>query len=122
MTLPQGFTCEKCTLQLLRQAGEWAATGGYVFFSCADISIQDNASELRLSLMGSLFYNCIDFKYFLMSVCNGGNCSGHGTCVGTGGVCQCDRLYRGKFCQFKGEYRMVCDILCSLMTVSFHTR
>lgn len=43
ITLPAGFTCNRCVLQLLRQAGEWAAPGGgYVFWSCADISIVDS--------------------------------------------------------------------------------
>ena len=42
VTLPTDFTCDRCVLQLLRQAGEWAAPGGgYVFWSCADISIVD---------------------------------------------------------------------------------
>ncbi len=41
--LPDNFTCDRCVLQLLRQAGEWSAPGGgYVFWSCADISIVDS--------------------------------------------------------------------------------
>ena len=44
--LPAGFTCERCVLQLLRQAGEWAAPGGgYIFWSCADISIVDSPGK-----------------------------------------------------------------------------
>lgn len=35
--LPDGFTCEQCIIQLLRQAQEWV--GGYTFWSCADVSI-----------------------------------------------------------------------------------
>ena len=47
VTLPADFTCERCVLQLLRQAGEWAAPGGgYVFWSCADVSIVDSESKL----------------------------------------------------------------------------
>ena len=43
ITLPENFTCYRCILQLLRQAGEWVFNGGYVFWSCADISIVDNS-------------------------------------------------------------------------------
>ena len=39
ITLPDGYTCERCTLQLLRQASEWSAQ--YTFWSCAEISIQE---------------------------------------------------------------------------------
>ncbi len=42
VTLPVGFTCEQCVLQLLRQAAEWTAAGGYTFWSCADIAIVDS--------------------------------------------------------------------------------
>lgn len=37
--LPADFTCENCTLRLLRQADEWG--GNYRFWSCADIDIKD---------------------------------------------------------------------------------
>ena len=37
-----------------------------------------------------------------MLACNNGTCSDQGTCMND--VCQCDRLYSGKFCQFKGNY------------------
>ena len=46
VTLPSDFTCDRCILQLVRQAGEWVATGGYVFWTCADIAIQDNDGKL----------------------------------------------------------------------------
>jgi hypothetical protein len=35
--LPLDFTCENCTLQLQREAGEWGSN--YRFWSCADIDI-----------------------------------------------------------------------------------
>lgn len=35
--LPSDFTCNNCTLRLLRQADEWA--NGYRFWSCADIDV-----------------------------------------------------------------------------------
>ena len=38
----------------------------------------------------------------VMLACNNDTCSDHGTCVND--VCQCDRLYSGKFCQYKGNY------------------
>ena len=44
ITLPDGFTCDHCVLQLLRQAGEWTFPGGYVFWTCSDIAIQDGDS------------------------------------------------------------------------------
>jgi hypothetical protein len=51
ITLPTGFTCDRCVLQLLRQAGEWAAPGGgYVFWSCADISIVDSPGKNVLTV------------------------------------------------------------------------
>lgn len=48
--LPQGLTCDKCYLRLVRQATEWGPK--YLFRSCADISIVSEFTE---------------------------NCSGHGT-------------------------------------------
>lgn len=55
----------------------------------------------------SIVYH-FDIKRFLFTsillldfiVCNGGSCSGNGQCVN--GVCECNRLYHGKFCQQKG--------------------
>ena len=41
VTLPPDFTCDRCVLQLVRQAAEWSAAGGYMFWSCADVSIQN---------------------------------------------------------------------------------
>lgn len=36
--LPPDFTCEDCTIRLLRQASEWSS--GYRFWSCADVDIK----------------------------------------------------------------------------------
>jgi len=45
VTLPDNFECDRCTLQLVRHAGEWVAPGGvYRFWSCADISIVNSSS------------------------------------------------------------------------------
>ncbi len=63
VTLPMGFTCERCVLQLLRQAAEWTAAGGYTFWSCADIAIVDSPSKASIL---SLFYTvkgCIIIIY-----------------------------------------------------------
>lgn len=38
--LPEDFECVECTVQLVRQAAEWRAPGGYLFWSCADVTIQ----------------------------------------------------------------------------------
>ena len=45
MTLPIGYTCEKCVIRLLRQASEWGQN--YRFWSCADVTIlpHPNASS-----------------------------------------------------------------------------
>ena len=44
VTLPGDFECERCTLQLVRQAAEWTAPGGgYRFWSCADVSIVNSS-------------------------------------------------------------------------------
>ena len=37
VTLPAGYTCENCTIRLLRQASEWSRR--YRFWSCADVRI-----------------------------------------------------------------------------------
>ena len=39
VSLPAGYTCDHCFIQLLRQATEWG--GGYRFWSCADVTIVD---------------------------------------------------------------------------------
>lgn len=43
--LPDGFVCDQCTLQLVRQAAEWQAVGGYRFWSCSDISIRNSSGN-----------------------------------------------------------------------------
>lgn len=72
--LPQNFTCEDCTLRLLRQADEW--TNSYRFWSCADIDI-----KLRKEYRET--------------------CSGHGKYLAT--KCKCDKNYYGTRCQYWDE-------------------
>lgn len=42
ITLPEDFECDHCILQLVRQAAEWTAAGGYLFWTCADVTIRDS--------------------------------------------------------------------------------
>ncbi|KPJ20098.1 Cell surface glycoprotein 1 [Papilio machaon] len=72
--LPSDFTCENCTLQLQREAGEWGPT--YRFWSCADIDI-------------------VDRKKFHET------CSGHGFHIL--GRCKCHKAHYGPRCQFADE-------------------
>lgn len=61
ITLPQNFTCENCTIRLLRQADEWS--NGYRFWSCADIDIKtrklkNNIKFVLYFLLICLFNKC----------------------------------------------------------------
>lgn len=40
--LPSNFTCENCTIRLIRQALEWGAN--YKFWSCADVDVKPSKS------------------------------------------------------------------------------
>lgn len=72
--LPDDFTCDNCTLRLLRQADEWS--NGYRFWSCADIDIKSR-KEYRE------------------------DCSGKGKHFGT--RCKCEKNYYGSRCQYSDE-------------------
>lgn len=48
---PADFTCNDCTLRLLRQADEWS--NGYRFWSCADIDIKNRMSSLFINTLDS---------------------------------------------------------------------
>ncbi|KAL0811066.1 hypothetical protein ABMA28_010340 [Loxostege sticticalis] len=72
--LPSDFTCENCTLQLQREAGEWGAN--YRFWSCADIDIVSRKDYHE-------------------------TCSGHGFHIL--GRCKCNKMYYGARCQFSDE-------------------
>ncbi|XP_063630295.1 uncharacterized protein LOC134801598 isoform X2 [Cydia splendana] len=72
--LPSDFTCENCTLQLQREAGEWGS--GYRFWSCADIDILPRKEYHE-------------------------TCSGHGFHIL--GRCKCNKMYSGSRCQFSDE-------------------
>jgi hypothetical protein len=80
VTLPSGFECERCTMQLIRNAAEWFVGRGapYLFWSCAEVSILSSPAT-----------NCP-------------NDCGRGTC--NNGACQCPRLYTGAYCQIESEY------------------
>ncbi|XP_039765017.1 uncharacterized protein LOC120637291 isoform X3 [Pararge aegeria] len=72
--LPSDFTCDNCTLQLQREAGEWGAN--YRFWSCADIDI-------------------VPRKKFHET------CSGRGFHIL--GRCKCHKMHSGPRCQFADE-------------------
>ncbi|CAH0598382.1 unnamed protein product [Chrysodeixis includens] len=72
--LPSDFTCENCTLQLQREAGEWGSN--YRFWSCADIDILPRKEYHE-------------------------TCSGHGFYIL--GRCKCNKMYSGARCQFSDE-------------------
>ncbi|XP_075986208.1 DOMON-like domain-containing protein nahoda isoform X1 [Anticarsia gemmatalis] len=72
--LPSDFTCENCTLQLQREAGEWGSN--YRFWSCADIDILPRKEYHE-------------------------TCSGHGFYIL--GRCKCNKMYSGSRCQFSDE-------------------
>lgn len=52
ITLPQNYTCDNCTIRLLRQADEWS--NGYRFWSCADIDIKSR----KRTLIGNNIVDC----------------------------------------------------------------
>ncbi|XP_046972493.1 uncharacterized protein LOC124539236 [Vanessa cardui] len=72
--LPSDFTCENCTLQLQREAGEWGAN--YRFWSCADIDIVTRKEYHE-------------------------TCSGRGFHIL--GRCKCHKMHSGPRCQFSDE-------------------
>lgn len=45
VSLPQNFTCDNCTMRLLRQADEWSSN--YRFWSCSDIDIKTRKYIIR---------------------------------------------------------------------------
>lgn len=71
---PNDFTCDNCTLRLLRQADEWS--NGYRFWSCADIDIKPK----------------LGFRE---------TCSGKGKFIV--GRCKCEKRYYGSRCQYTDE-------------------
>jgi hypothetical protein len=72
VTIPKDFTCEDCTIRLLRQASEWS--NSYRFWSCADVKI----------------VNQKEYKE---------DCLGHGTVVRENG-CKCNKGLFSKIISF----------------------
>ena len=71
VTLPDGFECDRCALQLLRQAAEWTARGGYTFWSCSDISIVNSPGKHTykstiLCMTFFFFFACHRFCFALL--------------------------------------------------------
>ena len=51
VTLPDGYTCDQCTIRLLRQAREWG--DAYRFWSCADVNIvKEEGKDIISTLAG----------------------------------------------------------------------
>lgn len=71
---PNDFTCDNCTIRLLRQADEWS--NGYRFWSCADIDIKPRAGFRE-------------------------SCSGKGKFIA--GRCKCEKRFYGGRCQYSDE-------------------
>ncbi|XP_061384791.1 uncharacterized protein LOC116773511 isoform X2 [Danaus plexippus] len=72
--LPSDFTCDNCTLQLQREAGEWGQN--YRFWSCADIDIVTRKTYHE---------TCSSRGFHILS------------------RCKCNRLYSGDRCQYSNE-------------------
>ncbi|OWR54530.1 hypothetical protein KGM_206516 [Danaus plexippus plexippus] len=72
--LPSDFTCDNCTLQLQREAGEWGQN--YRFWSCADIDIVSRKTYHE---------TCSSRGFHILS------------------RCKCNRLYSGDRCQYSNE-------------------
>lgn len=53
VNFPRNFTCDNCTLRLLRQADEWSSN--YRFWSCADIDIKPR--NYSFILLNRIFVN-----------------------------------------------------------------
>ena len=117
MTLPDGFTCEDCTLRLVRQAGEWSSK--YRFWSCADVTVAA-AGEYREDCSGghgrALAGRCRCDPRFYGDRCQfeddcakDKDCGRHGQCVDVRAttaprkVCYCNAGFQGQFCD-KGRH------------------
>lgn len=71
---PNDFTCDNCTIRLLRQADEWS--NGYRFWSCADIDIRPRMGFREM-------------------------CSGKGKYIAS--RCKCEKRFYGNRCQYSDE-------------------
>ena len=118
VTLPDGFTCEDCTLRLVRQAGEWSSS--YLFWSCADVTVvapgkyrEDCSGGHGRALAGRCrceprFYG--DRCQYEDDCGEDKDCGRHGRCVDVRAttaprkVCYCQAGFHGKFCD-KGRRR-----------------
>jgi hypothetical protein len=81
--------CDCCYFRLMREANEWTGPdswgGRYLFWSCAPVQIVATAP----------------------SSCDGTGCSGHGQC--SNGICECNGMWYGKYCQYKDGCRSSAD-------------
>ena len=119
VTLPDGLTCEDCTVRLVRQAGEWSSS--YLFWSCADVSVvapgqyrEDCSGGRGRALAGRCrcheprFYG--DRCQYEDDCAEDKDCGRHGRCVDVRAttaprkVCYCQAGFHGKFCD-RGKLR-----------------
>jgi hypothetical protein len=117
--LPANFTCEGCTIRLLRQASEWA--NNYRFWSCADVDIVP-AKKYRLSCSEAgkaVAGRCVCNKGFWGSRCQyqdecstDSECNGNGKCIDLGGTalprkqCFCSPGFHGEKCRKKNSVKL----------------
>ena len=79
--LPEDFSCDKCTLQLV-----WMTESNATFYSCADFTV-----------INDMVKKCV------------GKCQNGGIC--SNGVCDCVEPFTGEFCQNEGiflDYNRCC--------------
>ncbi|XP_052090398.1 uncharacterized protein LOC127727039 [Mytilus californianus] len=99
ITLPN-TECRNCSIQLIRQAGEWTTgnCGDYIFYSCADVNILPSNVPNR-------------------------RCGSH---TDMGSMCMCNRTYSGKQCTFKEDCLTNEDChnhgVCTQLDTTFYPR
>jgi len=122
--LPKNFTCNDCTVRLLRQASEWA--NNYRFWSCADVDIvpQNQYKETCNGHGRAVVGRCVCNKGFWGSRCQyedecetEAECGGsnNGKCIDLGGTalpkkqCFCNPGFHGEKCRKKNAVKLPGD-------------
>lgn len=116
--MPNDFSCDNCTLRLLRQADEWSS--GYRFWSCADVDIKQR-KEYKETCSGNGKYfpsRCKCEKNFYGSQCQykdecsrNQDCGVQGKCIDLQGTsvpgkqCYCNYGWYGADCKMRSPYK-----------------
>ncbi|XP_076093914.1 uncharacterized protein LOC143064737 [Mytilus galloprovincialis] len=116
ITLPN-TECRNCSLQLIRQAGEWSAgnCGDYIFYSCADVNIlPSNVPNRRCGSHTNMGSMCMCNRTYFGEQCTfkedcltNEDCHSHGVCTQLETTfyprqqCFCDRGWHGRHCQHR---------------------